>query len=420
MLAEYPKPLKPLRSHKARSVSPHPITSPSLLPVEIEEAWSDQIKDVEVNGLPDKTGLAEKPYILMGARADSKGHGHLKLGSALPEDIRDRVLFRFYRGGQVQAGSSTYEQNGSIVRVQLDSIVNVEDKDYTIVVGFDKNEDGELQNEEAVIHPGLTYDEENKIPITYKIVGQDRYNDSKTHLQSYLDNIFVDLGVTQAARLLDGFVKGEKPRGGFLHGEPVVLASNIIEIPRNEEGLTHPVGIAFTAIQNPGESIEINYASTDSLTEKVVESTSFYVFLQKKLREKEEVVRRAFEDFTPQNAPPQVIFTWPIQGSFDFKNPTDLDLYLALNKVEVETVAHVTVHISGQVTSIILQGKGVDLYDFDHDNVAFGLDLPKRAAKMQAGHPTLGPGGRVFKNKVNFSGNEVMADPDRRPFEFFK
>jgi hypothetical protein len=36
MLAEYPKTRKPLRSHKARSVSPHPITSPSLLPVDLD------------------------------------------------------------------------------------------------------------------------------------------------------------------------------------------------------------------------------------------------------------------------------------------------------------------------------------------------------------------------------------------------
>jgi hypothetical protein len=37
MLAEHPKTRKPLRSHKARSLSPHPITSPSLLPVEVRD-----------------------------------------------------------------------------------------------------------------------------------------------------------------------------------------------------------------------------------------------------------------------------------------------------------------------------------------------------------------------------------------------
>jgi hypothetical protein len=44
MLAEYPKTRKPLRSHKARSLSPHPITSPSLLPVEVV------IPKVDANG----------------------------------------------------------------------------------------------------------------------------------------------------------------------------------------------------------------------------------------------------------------------------------------------------------------------------------------------------------------------------------
>jgi hypothetical protein len=47
MLAEYPKPRKPLRSHKARSVSPHPITSPSLLPVEIVPDYN---RDGKIDG----------------------------------------------------------------------------------------------------------------------------------------------------------------------------------------------------------------------------------------------------------------------------------------------------------------------------------------------------------------------------------
>jgi hypothetical protein len=48
MLAEYPKTRKPLRSHKARSLSPHPITSPSLLPVDL---ITDMNNDGKINSL---------------------------------------------------------------------------------------------------------------------------------------------------------------------------------------------------------------------------------------------------------------------------------------------------------------------------------------------------------------------------------
>lgn len=68
MLAEYPKPRKPLRSHKARSVSPHPITSPSLLPVEVEEVISDQIAGNECNKLPTAfyKGETNNPMLMGG------------------------------------------------------------------------------------------------------------------------------------------------------------------------------------------------------------------------------------------------------------------------------------------------------------------------------------------------------------------
>jgi len=126
--------------------------------VEVEEAWSDQLKDVEVNGLPDKTGVTEKAYIFMGVRPDGKGHAKLKLASPIKGKLQSRILFRYYKNGSVQAGSSVYDKGGDIVRVTLDNVVGQGDKDYTIVVGFDSNEDGELSNNEIFSHPELTYD----------------------------------------------------------------------------------------------------------------------------------------------------------------------------------------------------------------------------------------------------------------------
>jgi len=112
-----------------------------LLPIDVKEAWSDQIVDIEANGMPDKTGNANKAYILMGVRADGKAHGKLRLGSAIPEGLRTKFLWRFQKksGGTPEAGSSTYEQDGTIVRITMDSPANADDKDYVVVVGFDSN-----------------------------------------------------------------------------------------------------------------------------------------------------------------------------------------------------------------------------------------------------------------------------------------
>lgn len=385
-----------------------------LLPMELKEAWSDQIKDVEVNGLPDKTGLAEKPYILMGAKADGKGHGQLKLSSALSEDIRDRVLFRFYRDGQVQAGSSTYEKNGSIVRVRLDSIVNAQDKDYTIVSGFDENKDGELQNEEVMIYPELTYDEQNKIPITYKVVGQARYNDSKKELNDDANGFFTSRGFTQASRLLNAYISGTKPNGNV---EEVA-----IRIARDEPSLTHPVGVKFTPKRNPGVSEKFIFPKNDPLTEKVVDSTTMNVWLSKEFRERKDEVRKKMREIFDEvgfGGPVEVTFRWDLQGSMSFKSRLDADLFLALNNVDINVKAVVKVHRSGQVVDVKLYGAVTDLYDFDHDNTYLGMKLPMRASEMQAGYPSLGAGGKVFKTKLVLDGNDPWRHPDLDPFEFF-
>jgi len=399
--------------------------SVKLLPVDIKEAWSDQIMDVEVNGLPDKTGLAETPYILMGARSDGKGHAFLRLHSPIPENLQDRVIYCFYRNGAVEPGDWSYEEGGAVVRVELDNIVNEEDKDYTIVIGFDENENGRLENSEVIAHPELTYNEENSIPITYRVVGKARYDDSKNYLSNRARNAIVRAGLTQSSRLLSAYVAGGKPAGNVTEINVQITRKGCEGADGKVElGITHPVGIAFTPKDNPGDSKEFVFPEDDLFTQKIALSNSMRGWMSGKLRGEEQDVRDRFREISDEfgfGGPVEVDFIWDFEGRMSFSPILDTDLFLALNKINLKVRAFVTVHRSGQVVSVSLHGSARDIYDFNHDNSDdhYPITLSMRAAEMQAGHPTLGTGGRVFKVKTVFDGNDPWGHPDSDPFEFF-
>jgi hypothetical protein len=98
----------------------------------------------------------------------------------------------------------------------------------------------------------------------------------------------------------------------------------------------------------------------------------------------------------------------------------DPDLLLCLGKVTFENPAiEFDVDMYGYVSKVKVLGLANDLYDFDYEGEEL-LGYPARkAAEVQAGFPSLGFGGKVFKTQIELGGGNPYSDPDLTPYTFF-
>jgi len=403
----------------------------NLLPVDLKEAWSDQITDVEVNGMPDATGNNNRSYIFMGARQDGKGHAKLKLGSAIASDMRSKILWRLAPANSPtspSSGSSTYDADGTTVRVTIDagSIANAEDKDYVVVVGFDQNGDGNLAAGELMPTPKCMHDPpgggENpqSLPFKFTIVSQARYTSSKQNNDQLARDVRTLL--PSASELFLSFGAGTQP--------PQAMGYYDVKISRTETGLTHPVGIKFTPKANPGDGKRWLYNETNVISLDFVKAQRFKTAIKDNiLNNRHEEIAQYFAD-NPNEATGTFSWTWAeltgaighdckaiigITNPFEpSPNVHDVDMWLALGKVKIN--ATVTVDVDWdqrEVTEVRFSGTVDDIYDFDYDdkgvNVPFvGHVAPSRASEVQAGYDTLGPGGGVFLHRLNYNNPTVV------------
>ena len=73
----------------------------------------------------------------------------------------------------------------------------------------------------------------------------------------------------------------------------------------------------------------------------------------------------------------------------------------------------------GYVNNVEINGFAEDLYDFDYGGLEV-LGYPaRRASEMQAGFPSLGTGGKVFKTNIELGGGNPYSDPDLTPYTFY-
>jgi len=393
----------------------------SVLAVDIREAWSDQIADVEANGMPNKTGNANKCYILMGVRGDGKAHGKLRLGTAIPGGLRSKMLWRFQKksGGAPEVGSSSYGQDGLIVRMTMDNPANADDKDYVVVVGFDADGDGSLSASEVSMTPTTKHDppgggvNPTEMPFTFTVVSTDRCQQSRTENLNAAGNGAVQLATPNAAELL----------ATFCNGGNAPNASNVIQvtIERNHPGLTHPVGIAFTPTVQPGQSVRFEFNDNTDFAKDFTKTDRFRDALLDELRKPEWISRIADHYLDEQGNPinpldEDVWFSWSWEAvtgkdNLDFRgaisSPQDLDMWVALGKVKISGTVFVKANwLNQEVSEMRFTGTVEDVYDFDYDDNGIAVGSvqirPKLAAEVQSGHPTLTPGGRVVLTLLNY------------------
>jgi hypothetical protein len=381
----------------------------NLLPVDVTKLWSDQLTGVtDANYLPNKTGQADRAYLLMGAcqsnNFDLKGHLKAKVNVGDSPELRNKILWRLAgKSGSTyvpENGTSTYNANGDEVTIVLDNPRTDDDNSYYLVAGYDQDGNGQLSSAEASVVP--KYKWKRKVngqlrtddhDYEVKIISRSRYDQARQTLNS-LAGTWNTVGLSQASRLMSAYLNEQTPTGAT--AVPVMIG-------RDEPGLTHSVGVLFAAPGNPGQSITATFAPASQMTADVLDSTTFNNWLSDQFEQKRQEVASRFQNSE------EIIetFVWNFKGDLSFSVASDPDLFFALGRTKVDVTVEVEVHrFLYTVESTRVTGSVTDLYDFDYDDrsgyAGYG-DFVRDAARVQAGYNTIGTGGRVYKSDVQIS-----------------
>jgi hypothetical protein len=352
------------------------ILNVTVLKVDIDKVLSAQFSGADVNRLPPMGTYADKNKpMLMGCTVD--GDACVMVKVSVDSSIASHTYVGVRKKGETAILDSNLIIYGGLSPLSWDCLGG--DSVYEVVAGYDLNGNVGLDPDEvcAVYPDGV------------RVFTQDEYDACETYLYGVATGgSFASLST--AAELLFFFLLG---------GEDDTSVSV------SDAYLYHPVGVQWAGATGPCSIY--NFVNLD----KVVAATEFR--------------RRAVQDaawfhrieietyfhdhpgtshtFGPWSCTlPYFIF--PDTGSL---TGTDADMYFAFAQVHDFTVTSYSVKLQDSsgawdVKAITAAGHFSDLYDFDI--TAGGFSIP--AAKVQAGYPTLGSAGRVFKeSQVNFNGS---------------
>lgn len=386
-----------------------------LVPVDVQKVWSDQLPGVtDANYLPNKTGQGDRAYLLMGAAQsnnfDLKGHLKAKVNVPTAPELRDKILWRLAgKSGNTytsENGMSTYNAAGDEVTVVLDNPRTDEQNSYFLVAGYDRDGNGQLASSEINFEPkyqwrhrvnGQIVIEDHDYEV--KIVARSTYDQSRQTLTD-LSNTWDSAGLSQASRLLTAFLTEAPPTGATSQPAPIA---------RDEQGLTHAVGVLFQPPGNPGVSLSAQFSPASQMTATLLESESLNNWVSDQFETKRQEVDQRFRGTT--NA--VETFIWQFTGDLSFSVISDPDLFFALGKTTIAVRVEVEVNRAlYEVQATALTGSVMDLTDFDYDDgsgyAGYG-DFVRDGARVQAGYNTLGIGGRVFKNNVQMFNSPISV-----------
>ena len=389
-----------------------------LLPVEVKEVWSDQITGVETNGFPDKTGPNEYSYIFMGASSATTFKVKINLAAEIPAAVRSQILFRWASEGILgeflpETGTSTFS-DGTTVQLSSNFNINV-GRERFLVWAFDETKNGQIDGSESetlIKMPHIRRGVSTSIPCKFIPIAQADYQDSKETLLDWASFQLLQNTLRNSARHLTAFCNGEVPT--YAGSEPTT-------IKRNEPGLTHPVGVAFTPTSNPGVSFKATISKDHDLSIKLIESNALRSWLAGEFNSVAEGIRA---DIIQErgNGNPAALLSYSIaarEKSLAF-GIIDPDLLLCLGKVTFENpTIDFDVDMYGIVSDVKVSGLANDLYDFDHEGEELLAYPARKASEVQAGFPSLGSGGKVFKTQIDLGGGNPYSNPDLRPYTFF-
>ena len=387
-----------------------------LLPIDIEEVFSDQIAGNEANKLPTSYygGHPNNP-MLMATRMGTNARLMVKMNvlGAYAASIRVGVRQK----GQTRilnSAASLAPPGKTPLSFTAANGTNV----YELVAGYDANSNAVLDSSEAAIifqktpkinSDGKPYsgrDSTYALLDKILIVTKDDYVSARTWTQSYSTTL--QITHPTGSDLMGMFATGATSVPGVsstVTGQ--ILDANVIPSP---QGLSHPLGAKWNTF-NKANTFKIVFPATSTIAEDLHSSRGMLVL-------RERLINGIKGQLLPTATAKKVTST-PIPFSDDKINfeRSDLrsDLHLALGKCRANGT--ITVKYSSSIDGSKLHiheykidGHVTDLYDWAYGTslvlpVLGQIDLTKDAARTQAGHATLTSlatpdAGRVFFTNV--------------------
>jgi hypothetical protein len=344
--------------------------------VEVKKVWSNQLPDRESNFLPDGSGTAN--YILVGARQeDGAVHvkARVKITPDMPQTVQSKILFRM----GIQSSGSPQPRGVGSLDGDIASMAVLDTDDYYVLAGCDEDGDAQLSPSEVKFVS----------PYKIKAVGTGQYTFAKDVLWGYVQGQWV--GFIAASGNLRAFLENAKP--------PLATGSMSTAIARDDPDLNHPVGLYFNnSCVDDIDAKEYSFNPFTEVADKVLNSKALSNILVQVFNQHSDEVRRVFD----KNQDIQVTnFPWEVSNrlmSYSRDDPGS-DLEWAFGDVYLESTS-VDVRVQRQglmVLYVRVVGQTYDLYDFNFDFPRFE---DHRGAEVQAGYPTLGVAGHVYRNRV--------------------
>jgi PKD repeat protein len=388
--------------------------------VELTEAWNDQYDGAEATGWitgQNKTGTVEKSYALAGVRlADDTGRVRLKYKlEPNTEAVRKRIRFAMTDGTNLFGESGgKKDASGDITSDQAYlKVISPGLTDLNPVVGLLKVGKTKL----AIADLSSTASQPT---WKFRMISNAEYGRALGDFDAG-----VTLFGTVGRNWLNAFRNGTSPPG--------TSSSNGFALDRLEKGLTHAAGAAFNAEGNltQGPSRRDVFPPTSNIVNEVVRNPGFISWIRSGIAE-DSVMTRVSMLATGQKV---LVRRSTLNKTLTLIVGTTgpADLYAAIgatNAISVEV--EVKYVMSGDdrtpeftATDVrIVKGAIQDLFDWDYDVTAKGIDFASRipdvtpilgrmalmaraAAKIQASHGGIGsarPGGLVFDNEYQLTG----------------
>ena len=329
----------------------------TVLKVDLDAAYSDQIPSRECNALPGQDPM------YMGARADNRGYLQID-ATVLPQQINNIGMVGVRHGTSILTSEPIQTP-----RTPIDYAPAGGRELYEVVAGCDLNADGTLQNSEA----------SEVITDQLMLLTQGDYSWSRGVLNNYA---IITIGV--GSQLLEAFIDNTIPPN---------VVNTATTIASTE--LTHPVGASWDAGCSAATRLYTYVEGTD-VSDAVEEDSHTIAALQTNLGQHQAEVQNYFTQNPTNNEHTFGPWNWQSNG-LDFDG---VALQFAFGHVNVAGAVSVTVRRSDlAVTNISYTGSFTDVYDFNYT----GAYPSEHGATMQSGFPSLGVGGRVFRDRVEFS-----------------
>ncbi|MEP7012840.1 MAG: DNRLRE domain-containing protein [Acidobacteriota bacterium] len=367
---------------------------------------SNQLPSLECNTLPPRVGpprSASNIPMILGAQSGDEASlvVHQKVSHREAAAIA-YVGIRPMGGGEIV---KSVKAAGSKLPTEIRfNSGPVFEKVYEVVVGFDQDGSGDLDEDEV----------EKAYPQGFRVIGGGEYLESFNDFQNQRRLFPID-GI--GYELTGFFLNASVPAGS---GPP---GTTQVDFYNNAFGISHPTGADWQAnctasvpnvVYAPSSSFSSRFGMTSTVSRKAATDflirhrTEIATFLITHPVAVESYIQLSGADLGDGSYQAEVN-----SSDWDKFVTAERDFFLAFGKVSVTgRVNSVTLYRNFRGDLVLNEmdfGGGItDTVDYNVKATLHGVPITKPAAELQAGAPTLGASGAIFRDALTFANVKVI------------